>query len=52
MLRNRIKKKQEVVHKTKNIAENDRVCIDIDTLHWVIAQNLSVRRLLTGQESE
>ena len=40
MLRNRIKKKQEKVHKTKNIAENDRICIEIDTLHWVIAQNL------------
>ena len=52
MLRNRIKNKQEEVHKTKNIAENDRVCIEIETLHWVIAQSLSVRRLLIGQESK
>jgi hypothetical protein len=38
MLRNRIQKKEEEeVHKTKNIAENDRLSIEINTLHWVIA---------------
>jgi hypothetical protein len=30
--------------------ENDRLCIEINTLHWVIAQSLSIRRLLTGQQ--
>jgi hypothetical protein len=49
MLHNRIMKKREEVHKTKNIAENDRICREIDTLHWVIAQSLSVRRLFAGQ---
>ena len=33
ILRNKIKKKQEEVHKTQNIAENDRICIEINTLH-------------------
>ena len=53
MLHNRILKKEDQVHKTKNVAENDRLCIEINTLHWVIAQqSLSVRRLLTGQHSK
>jgi hypothetical protein len=45
-------KKQEEVHKTQNIAENDRLSIEVNTLHWVIAQSLSVRKLLTGQHSK
>ena len=52
MLHNKIKQKKEEVHKTKNIAENDRLSIEIDTLHWVLSQCLSIRRLLRGQESE
>ena len=40
------------MHKTKNIAQNDKLAIEIDTLHWVIAQSLSIRRLLKGEESE
>ena len=51
-LHNRIMKKQEEVHKTQNIAENDRLSIEVNTLHWVIAQSLSVRKLLTGQHSK
>jgi hypothetical protein len=50
ILRNRIKKKQEEVHKTKNIAENDRTYIEIETLHWVMSQSLSVRRRLAAHE--
>ena len=50
MLSNEQKKEQ--VHKTKNIAENDKLSIEIDTLHWVLSQCLSIRRLLKGQESE
>lgn len=52
MLHNKIEQKREEVHKTKNIAENDKLSIEIDTLHWVLSQCLSIRRLLKGQESE
>ncbi len=52
MLHNKIKQKKEQVHKTKNISENDKLSIEIDTLHWVLSQCLSIRRLLKGQESE
>src|SRR5919107_702207 len=52
MLHNKIKHKKEQVHKTKNIAENDKLSIEMDTLHWVLSQCLSIRRLLKGQESE
>ncbi|HYX55281.1 MAG TPA: hypothetical protein VE818_03915 [Nitrososphaeraceae archaeon] len=52
MLHNKVKQKKEQVHKTKNIAQNDKLAIEIDTLHWVIAQSLSIRRLLKGEESE
>ncbi len=51
MLHNKIKQKKEV-HKTKNIAENDKLSIEIDTLHWVLSQSISIRRLLKGQVSE
>ena len=30
MLHNKIKQKKEQVHKTKNIAETDRICREID----------------------
>jgi hypothetical protein len=40
------------MYKTKNIAENDKLSIEIDTLHWVLSQSISIRRLLRGQESE
>jgi hypothetical protein len=53
MLHNKIKEKKEQVHKTKNIAENDKLLsIEIDTLHWVLSQCLSIRRLLKGEVSE
>ena len=52
MLHNKIKQKKEKVHKTKNIAENDKLSIEIDSLHWVLSQSLSIKRLLKGQESE
>jgi hypothetical protein len=52
MLHNKIKQKKEEIHKTKNIAENDKLSIEIGTLHWVLSQCLSIRRLLKGQESE
>jgi hypothetical protein len=51
MLHNKIKQKKEQVHKTKNIAENDKLSIEIDTLHWVLSQSISIRRFLRGQES-
>ena len=51
MLHNKIKQKKEV-HKTKNIAENDKLSIEVDTLHWVLSQSISIRKLLKGQESE
>jgi hypothetical protein len=52
MLHNRILKKDEQVHKTKNIAENDRLCIEINRPHWVIAQSLSVRTQMGRRESD
>lgn len=52
MLHNKIKQKKEQVHKTKNIAENDKLSIEIDTLHWVLSQSISIRRLLKGQASD
>ena len=52
MLHNKIKQKKEQVHKTKNIAENDKLSIEVDTLHWVLSQSISIRRFLRGQESE
>jgi hypothetical protein len=52
MLHNKIKQKKEEVTKTKNIAENDKLSIEIDTLHWVLSQCLSIRRLVKGQQSE
>jgi hypothetical protein len=52
MLHNKIEQKKEQVHKTKNIAENDKLSIEIDTLHWVLAQSISIKRLMKGQESE
>jgi hypothetical protein len=52
MLHNKVKQKKEEVHKTKNIAENDKLSIEIDTLHWVLSQSISIRKLLKGQESE
>ena len=52
MLDSRIKQKHEETHKTQNIAESDKLLKEIDTVHWVITQNLSIRRLLTGQESK
>jgi hypothetical protein len=50
MMHNRIKQKQEEMYKTQNIAENDKLSIEIDTLHWVIAQSLSVRRPIERTE--
>ena len=52
MLHNKIKQKKEQVHETKNIAENDKLSIEMDALHWVLSQCLSIKRLLKGQESE
>jgi hypothetical protein len=52
MLHNKIEQKKEQVHKTRNIAENDKLSIEIDTLHLVLSQCLSIRRLLKGQQSE
>jgi hypothetical protein len=52
MLHNKIKQKKEGVHKTKNIAENDKISTEIETLHWVLAKSLSIRRRLEGHEGE
>src|SRR5919112_1762784 len=52
MLHNKIKHKKEQVHKTKNIAQNDKLSIEMDTLQWVLSQCLSIRRLLKGEQSE
>jgi hypothetical protein len=40
------------MHRTQNIAENDRISTEIETLQWVLAQSLSVRRRLLGGQPE
>ena len=40
-----MKKKQEI-HRTQNIADNDKVSTEIEILEWVLAQSLSVRKRL------
>jgi hypothetical protein len=49
MLHNKIKKKQEEIYRTQNIGKNDRISTEIETLHWVLAQSLSIRRRLGVQ---
>jgi hypothetical protein len=39
MLRNRIKKKEEEVHKTNEIAVIDKLLTEIETLHCVLGQS-------------
>jgi hypothetical protein len=47
MLHNRIIQKKEEIHKTtQNIADTDRIWIEIETLRWVLSQSLSISRRL------
>ena len=45
MLHNRITQKKKEIHKTtRSIADIDRVWSEIETLRWVLAQSLSIRK--------
>ena len=44
ILYNRIKQKRQEMHKTRNRADTDHVWTEIETLQWILAQNLSIRR--------
>jgi hypothetical protein len=46
MLHNKIMKKKQEIHRTQNIADNDRISTEIEILEWVLAQSLSVRKRL------
>jgi hypothetical protein len=47
MLHNRIIQKKEEIHKTtQNIADTDRIWIEIETLRLVLSQSLSISRRL------
>jgi hypothetical protein len=44
ILHNRIKQKKGEMHKSHNIAYNDSLCTEIETIHWVLAQILTLLR--------
>jgi hypothetical protein len=44
ILQNRIKQKKGEMHKSHNIAYNDSLYTEIETIHWVLAQILTLLR--------
>jgi hypothetical protein len=44
ILHNRITQKKAEIHKSHNRAYNDRLWTEIETLQWVLAQILTLRR--------
>lgn len=44
ILYNRIKQKKQEMHRTHNRADTDHVWTEIETLQWILAQSLSIRR--------
>jgi hypothetical protein len=44
ILYNRIKQKKQEMHRTHNRVDTDHVWTEIETLQWILAQNLSIRR--------
>jgi hypothetical protein len=53
MLQSKILQKKQEIHKTTHsIADTKRVLTEIQILRRVLAQSLSIRRRLGGQEEE
>jgi hypothetical protein len=44
ILYNRIKQKKQEMHITHNRADTDHIWTEIETLQWILAQSLSIRR--------
>ena len=44
ILYNRIKQKKQEMHRTHNRADTDHLWTEIETLQWILAQSLSIRR--------
>jgi len=44
ILHNRIKQKKAEIHESHNRAYNDKLWTEIETLQWVLAQILTLRR--------
>jgi transposase-like protein len=44
ILHNRIKQRKGEMHKSHNIAYNDSLWTEIETIHWVLAQILALLR--------
>ena len=50
ILHNRIEQKKGEIHKSHNIAYTNILSAEIETLHWVLAQILTIRRRITIQQ--
>jgi hypothetical protein len=50
ILRNRISQKKGEIHQSHNIAYTNILWTEIETLHWVLAQILTLRRRMTIQQ--
>lgn len=44
ILHKRIMQKKQEMHRTHNRADTDHVYTEIETLEWILAQSISVRR--------
>ena len=49
MLHDRIAKKKVETHKYHEIAETEKIWTEIETLHWVLSESLSIRRRLDNE---
>jgi hypothetical protein len=50
ILRNRISQNKGEIHQSHNIAYTNILWAEIETLHWVLAQILTLRRRMTIQQ--
>ncbi|HZC49569.1 MAG TPA: hypothetical protein VE244_10970 [Nitrososphaeraceae archaeon] len=50
ILHNRIIQKKVEIHEYHNRAYNDKLWIEIETLHWVLAQILTLRGIIQFQQ--
>jgi hypothetical protein len=50
ILRNRISQKKGEIHQSYNIAYTNILWTEIEALHWVLAQILTLRRRMTIQQ--
>ena len=49
ILHNRIKQKKRQIHESHNLACNQNLWTEIETLHWVLAQILTLRRIYNSK---